>query len=79
MAESQLLKIGRVNKGVNRSNRITAIDVIFDARRQKAWLLAAYAGLKGMIRHKTNRTPVRELGYEFLPSLCAQSGLRLCE
>jgi hypothetical protein len=75
VAEPELLKIERIDEGVDRTNRIIAIYIVFHARRQKARLFPANANLEGMIRHPTNRTPLRQISYEFLPSLKAKSGV----
>ena len=57
VAKPQLLQVERIDKGVNRTNRIIAINIVFHPRRQKTGLLPADTGLEGVIRHKTNRTP----------------------
>src|ERR1700694_2288604 len=72
----KLLKIELVHEGIDGPHHIIETNVILNARRKKARLLPADAGLEGTNRHKTNRTPMRKTGYEFLPSLFASSGLR---
>jgi hypothetical protein len=72
VAKPERLHVERLDIGLDRPHRIVAIHIIFNARRKKARLLPAAAGLEGVIRHKLNRTPSRRTAYEFLPSLFAQ-------
>jgi hypothetical protein len=72
-AKPKLLKIERRHVGIDRANRIVPPHIIFNPRRKKAWLLPARTGLEGVIRHKTNRTLIRQMSYEFLPRLSCET------
>src|SRR5262249_43767279 len=53
MPKSCLRKIDRIPVCINRPHRISAVDIVLDARRKEAWLVPADAGLKvAAIRHK---------------------------
>src|ERR1700731_1145619 len=70
--EPKLLKIELVHEGIDGPHHIIETNVILNAGRKKARLLPADAGLEGTNRHKTNRTPMRKTGYEFLPGLACE-------
>src|SRR6266481_6117331 len=59
MPEPKLLKIESADIGLDRPNRIISRDIILNARRQKAQLLPARAGLIRAIRHDENRTSIQ--------------------
>src|SRR5215203_3795013 len=68
MAKAKLLKVQRIDKSVNRPNRIVAVHVVFDTRGKKARLTPVNTGLERMIRHTPNRTRIAQ-PVRILPSL----------
>src|SRR4030081_607154 len=75
MAELELLKVKRVHKSFDRTNRIVPIHIVFDTRRKNARLIPANTGLERVIRHLRIVHAFAPMDI-FLPSLCAPSGLQ---